>query len=147
MGKFRKRGGIMPQTDGIKLSPKQKLFCEEYAKTKNATQSAINAGYSEKTAGIIGFENLKKPKIIEYLNELYAEALGNAPEGTIATLEEIMEFHTNVMRNKLEDAQANITERQKSANSLYEMLSNNDSTEDNESGVIIMPDVMVVNYE
>ena len=137
----------MPQTDGIKLSPKQKLFCEEYAKTKNATQSAINAGYSEKTAGIIGFENLKKPKIIEYLNELYAEALGNAPEGTIATLEEIMEFHTNVMRNKLEDAQANITERQKSANSLYEMLSNNDSTEDNESGVIIMPDVMVVNYE
>ena len=147
MGKFRKRGGIMPQTDGIKLSPKQKLFCEEYAKTKNATRSAINAGYSEKTAKEMGYENLTKPHIQEYLNELYAEALGNAPEGTIATLEEIMEFHTNVMRNKLEDAQANITERQKSANSLYEMLSNNDSTEDNESGVIIMPDVMVVNYE
>ena len=137
----------MPQTDGIKLSPKQKLFCEEYAKTKNATRSAINAGYSEKTAKEMGYENLTKPHIQEYLNELYAEALGNAPEGTIATLEEIMEFHTNVMRNKLEDAQANITERQKSANSLYEMLSNNDSTEDNESGVIIMPDVMVVNYE
>lgn len=137
----------MPQMDGIKLSPKQKLFCEEYAKTKNATQSAINAGYSEKTAGIIGFENLKKPKIIEYLDKLYAEAIGNAPEGTIATLEEIMEFHTNVMRNKLEDAQANITERQKSANSLFEMLERRDSSEDGEVGVIIMPDVKVVDYE
>lgn len=137
----------MPQMDGIKLSPKQKLFCEEYAKTKNATQSAINAGYSEKTAGIIGFENLKKPKIVEYLDELYAEALGNAPEGTIATLEEIMEFHTNVMRNKLEDAQANITERQKSANSLFEMLSKGNDGNEDESGVIIMPDVKVVDYE
>lgn len=137
----------MPQTDGIKLSPKQKLFCEEYAKTKNATQSAINAGYSEKTAGIIGFENLKKPKIVEYLDELYAEALGNAPEGTIATLEEIMEFHTNVMRNKLDDASANITERQKSANSLFEMLSKGNDGNDDESGVIIMPDVKAVGDE
>ena len=137
----------MPQTDGIKLSPKQKLFCEEYAKTKNATQSAINAGYSKNTAKEMGYENLTKPHIQEYLNELYAEALGNAPEGTIATLEEIMEFHTNVMRNKLEDAHANITERQKSANSLYEMLSKENDGNDDKSGVIIMPDVKVVDYE
>lgn len=147
MGKFRKRGGIMPQTDGIKLSPKQKLFCEEYAKTKNATQAAINAGYSEKTAKEMGYENLTKPHIQEYLNELYAEALGNAPERTIATLKEIMEFHTNVMRNKLADAQANITERQKSANSLFEMLERRGGGEEGESGVIIMPDVKVVDYE
>lgn len=134
----------MPHTDGIKLSPKQKLFCEEYAKTKNATQAAINAGYSEKTAKVIGCENLTKPYIQEYINELYSVALGNAPEGTIATLEEIMEFHTNVMRNKLEDAQANITERQKSANSLYEMIhrkiENKDDDED-EVGVVILPEV------
>ena len=133
----------MPQTDGIKLSPKQKLFCEEYAKTKNATQSAINAGYSEKTAGIIGFENLKKPKITEYLNELYSKALGNAPEDTIATLKEIMEFHTSVMRNKLEGASANITERQKSANSLYEMLNNSDGDDNDEGGVIVLPEVKI----
>ena len=137
----------MPHTDGIKLSPKQKIFCEEYAKTKNATQSAINAGYSKHTAKEMGYENLTKPHIQEYLNELYAEALGNAPEGTIATLEEIMEFHTNVMRNKLDDTSANITERQKSANSLYEMLSNRNDNEDSESGVIIMPDVKAVDDE
>lgn len=137
----------MPHTDGIKLSPKQKLFCEEYAKTKNATQAAINAGYSKKTAKVMGYENLTKPYIQEYIKELYSEALGNAPEGTIATLEEIMRFHTNVMRNKLDDASANITERQKSANSLFEMLERRDSGEDGESGVIIMPDVKVVDYE
>ena len=137
----------MPHTDGIKLSPKQKLFCEEYAKTKNATQAAINAGYSKKTAKEMGYENLTKPHIQEYINDLYAEALGNAPEGTIATLEEIMEFHTNVMRNKLDDVSANITERQKSANSLFEMLERRDSGEDGESGVIIIPDVKVVDYE
>lgn len=136
----------MPQTE-YKLSPKQKLFAQNYAKSKNATQAAIDAGYSKKTAKSIGSENLTKPAIQEYLNELYSEAIGNAPQGTIATLEEIMEFHTNVMRNKLDDASANITERQKSANSLFEMLSNKNDTNDDESGVIIMPDVKAVGDE
>ena len=33
-----------------KLTPKQKTFCLEYLKDNNATQAAIRAGYSEKTA-------------------------------------------------------------------------------------------------
>lgn len=135
----------MPLSEDIKLSPKQKLFCEHYAKTKNATESAIKAGYSSKTADVIGCENLRKPNVQSYLNELYAEAIGNAPEGTIATIEEIMQFHTNVMRNKEEGA--TITERQRSANSLYEMLKQDDSddSDDNEdeSGVIVLPEVKV----
>lgn len=132
----------MPLSEDIKLSPKQKLFCEHYAKTKNATESAIKAGYSSKTADVIGCENLRKPNVQSYLNELYAEAIGNAPEGTIATIEEIMQFHTNVMRNKEEDA--TITERQRSANSLYEMLKQDDSDDnEDESGVIVLPEVKV----
>lgn len=128
----------MPLSEDIKLSPKQKLFCEHYAKTKNATESALNAGYSKKSARVIGYENLTKPYIQEYLNKLYGVAIGNAPEGTIATLEEIMQFHTNVMRNQEEGA--TITERQRSANSLYEMLSKDEGAED-ESGVIVIPEV------
>ena len=132
----------MPLSEDIKLSPKQKLFCEHYAKTKNATESAIKAGYSSKTADVIGCENLRKPNVQSYLNELYAEAIGNAPEGTIATIEEIMQFHTNVMRNKEEGA--TITERQRSANSLYEMLKQDDSDDnEDESGVIVLPEVKV----
>lgn len=52
----------MPKTaEG--LTPKQKRFVEEYLIDLNATQAAIRAGYSEKTAGQIGAEYLKKPHI------------------------------------------------------------------------------------
>lgn len=54
----------------IKLTDKQKQFCEEYLIDLNATQSAIRAGYSEKTAYSIGGENLNKPEIKEYIGEL-----------------------------------------------------------------------------
>ncbi|MDY3007146.1 terminase small subunit [Anaerococcus porci] len=42
------------------LTIKQKKFADEYIISGNATQSAIKAGYSEKTAGQTGAENLKK---------------------------------------------------------------------------------------
>lgn len=51
----------------LKLTLKQKRFADEYIISGNATQSAIKAGYSEKTAGVIGDENLKKPYISEYI--------------------------------------------------------------------------------
>ncbi len=46
-----------------KLTPKQAAFVAEYMIDRNATQAAIRAGYSKKTAGQIGDENLKKPDI------------------------------------------------------------------------------------
>lgn len=49
------------------LTPKQKKFADEFIKTGNLTQSAITAGYSKKTAGMIASENLKKPYIAEYI--------------------------------------------------------------------------------
>ena len=52
------------------MTPKQKLFAEEYFKDLNATQSAIRAGYSKKTAYAIGQENLKKPEIQKAIQEL-----------------------------------------------------------------------------
>ena len=47
----------------MKLTPKQQRFVAEYLVDLNATQAAIRAGYSPKTAGQVGFENLKKPEI------------------------------------------------------------------------------------
>lgn len=47
----------------MSLTAKQKRFVEEYLIDLNATQAAIRAGYSKKTAGSIGEENLKKPEI------------------------------------------------------------------------------------
>lgn len=44
-----------------KLTPKQIKFIDEYLIDLNATQAAIRAGYSKKTAQRIGSENLSKP--------------------------------------------------------------------------------------
>ena len=57
----------------MKLSDKQKKFCEEYIIDFNQTQSAIRAGYSAKTAYSIGNENLKKPDIQAYIKELLSK--------------------------------------------------------------------------
>ena len=53
----------------MKLTAKQKKFCDEYLIDLNATQAAIRAGYSEKTADVIGCENLIKPNIKEYIKK------------------------------------------------------------------------------
>ena len=45
------------------LTDKQERFVEEYLVDLNATQAAIRAGYSKKTARDIGYENLTKPDI------------------------------------------------------------------------------------
>ena len=42
------------------LTPKQQMFVKEYLIDLNATQAAIRAGYSEKTAMQIGEQNLRK---------------------------------------------------------------------------------------
>lgn len=52
-----------------KLTDKQKLFAKEYLKDLNATQAAIRAGYSEKTAEVIGHENLRKPNLAKYIQK------------------------------------------------------------------------------
>jgi phage terminase small subunit len=51
------------------MTPKQQRFVQEYLVDLNATQAAIRAGYSEKTAYEIGHENLRKPEIQTALEE------------------------------------------------------------------------------
>lgn len=55
-----------------KLTPKQQRFVEEYLVDLNATQAAIRAGYSPKTAKDIGCENLAKPNIKSYIDRAIA---------------------------------------------------------------------------
>lgn len=47
----------------MKLTPKQQAFINEYLIDLNATQAAIRAGYSKKTAYRTGCDNLKKAHI------------------------------------------------------------------------------------
>ncbi len=78
------------------MTPKQKRFCDEYLIDTNATQAAIRAGYSEKTAYSIGEENLKKPDIRAYIDERLAEMQSK----TIADATEVMQYLTSVLRGE-----------------------------------------------
>ena len=81
------------------MTPKQKRFCEEYLIDCNATQAAIRAGYSEKTAYSIGQENMKKPEIKAYIDE----SLSNMQSKTIADATEVLQYLTSVLRGEVKD--------------------------------------------
>ena len=79
-----------------KMTAKQMRFCDEYLIDLNATQAAIRAGYSEKTAWAIGNENLTKPYLREYIDKRLAEKEADL----IATQDEVMKYLTSVMRRE-----------------------------------------------
>ncbi len=62
----------------MKLTEKQKLFCKYYLISLNATDAAIKAGYSKKTAKDIGCENLAKPNIHNEIQKLIKERADKA---------------------------------------------------------------------
>ena len=78
------------------MTAKQQRFCDEYLIDLNATQAAIRAGYSKKTAGVIAAENLKKPMICEYIEKRLAEK----EKELIADQDEVMRYLTAVMRRE-----------------------------------------------
>lgn len=55
------------------LTDKQEMFCREYLIDLNATQAAIRAGYSAKTANRTASENLSKPDVQSRIAELKAQ--------------------------------------------------------------------------
>ena len=62
------------------LTTKQRLFVEAYLSCLNATEAARRAGYSERTAYSIGWENLKKPEIAAAIQSGLAERAMPADE-------------------------------------------------------------------
>ena len=79
-----------------KMTDKQKRFCDEYLIDLNATQAAIRAGYSEKTANRIGTENLSKLVVKKYIEERMAEK----EKKLIASQDEVLKYLTSVMRGE-----------------------------------------------
>ena len=105
----------------VALTQKQKRFCEEYIKTANASASAVAAGYSKKTAGAIGAENLKKPQIAAYIKKRIDEQ----DAALVADSNEILKFYTAVMRGEVKDQfglDSSLTDRLKAADSLAKRL-------------------------
>lgn len=83
-----------------KLTKKERIFADEYVKTTNGTQSAITAGYSEKTASVTASKMLRKPKVRQYIDAIMDER----SKDTIATADEVLEYLTRVVRGEEKDA-------------------------------------------
>ena len=79
------------------MTLKQQRFADEYIITGNATQAAIKAGYSKKTAKVIGNENLTKPYIKKYIDERLAQLESEK----IASQQEVLSYLSSVMRGEM----------------------------------------------
>lgn len=80
-----------------KLTVKQRKFCHYYIKLGNATEAAIKAGYSKKTAKVVGHQNLTKLNVKKYIDS----QLKRINSRSIADEKEIFQFYTNVLRAKI----------------------------------------------
>lgn len=78
------------------MTVKQKRFCDEYLIDCNGTQSAIRAGYSEKTACTQAEQLLKNPQLRAYIDERLEEIQAD----NIADATEVLAFLTSVMRGQ-----------------------------------------------
>ena len=82
-----------------KMNEKQKNFTQEYIKDKNATQAAIRAGHSGKTAYSIGQRLLKNVEIKNYINDL----LDEVRKENILSAIEIEEFLSLAIKGSIEE--------------------------------------------
>ena len=81
------------------ITAKQKRFCDEYLVDCNATQAAIRAGYSKKSAGRNADRLMKNDEIKNYIENQLKEL----HKSTIADAQEVIEYLTSVMRGECKE--------------------------------------------
>lgn len=81
------------------MTPKQEKFCAEYLVDLNATQAAIRAGYSAKTAESTGSRLLRNVNIKSHIALLREREF----ESTIATAKEAEAFLAKAMRGDIDE--------------------------------------------
>ena len=103
------------------LNQRQIRFVQNYMKTNNITHSAIDAGYSPKTAHVQGCNLLKNTKVSAYINAINERIESDK----IADIEEVMQYLTSVMRGEKKDQfdlDPALSERTKAASELARRL-------------------------
>ena len=118
----------------MKLNPKQQKFCDEYLIDMNATQAAIRAGYSKKTAKEQASRLLTNVHVKEYVSKKQ-EKLQNK---TAITIENVVNFINEVSQEAREDGDKN--NALKGADMLMKHLGayNADKSEDKSTKVVIV---------
>ena len=80
----------------MKLTAKQRAFVDAYIECRNATEAARRAGYSERSARQVGTNNMSKV----YIREAIAARLEQIESAKTASMKEVMEFLSAVVRGK-----------------------------------------------
>ena len=78
----------------MKLTEKQKRFCDYYIQTGNGAEAARRAGYKGNNHDRIASENLRKLEIKEYVNQKNKELASDR----VADMQEVKELWTNILR-------------------------------------------------
>lgn len=108
-----------------KLTAKQQRFCDEYLIDLNATQAAIRAGYSEKTANEQGARLLANVSVKEYI----AERMKEKESELIASQDEVLKYLTSVLRDST-DSEMVVVEGTGNGNTVARKIRINPSEKD-----------------
>lgn len=85
------------------MTNKQQIFAEEYIKNGgNATQAAVAAKYSKKTAYSLGQRLLKNVEVSAYIAKKMEE-ISREQKRDIASLAELQEIRTKILRGEVKD--------------------------------------------
>lgn len=121
------------------MTDKQRRFAEEYLVDLNATQAAIRAGYSDKTANRIASENLSKPDIQQYISARQAEARARVE----VTQEEILLQLKKIGLSDVCLDDIKVADKLKAMDMMIRMLGYDkpQSVDNDGGGVIMLPEV------
>ena len=109
-------------------------------KTNNITHSAIDAGYSPKTAHVQGSRLLSNVKVSAYINAINERLESDK----IADIQEVMEYLTSVMRGEKKDQfdlDASLGDRTRAASELAKRLDVRAKTVNVDCAVTIIDDI------
>lgn len=80
------------------ITYQQKIFCDSYLISLNATDAALKAGYSENSARSKASQLMKIPKIRDYIDK----RMKKKESKLIASQNEVLELLTQIAREEIE---------------------------------------------
>lgn len=121
----------------MELNARQRAFVEAYC--GNATEAALAAGYSKKTAAFIGAENLKKPQIAAAIKEREKKRLSPV----IASREDRQKFWTDVLKSPDSDMKDRLRASELLAKSEGDFLERREVTGPNGAPLYAPPQIVI----
>jgi len=121
-----------------KLTQKQYTFCLKVLEHGNGTQAAIEAGYSPKTARFTASENLTKPNINAFIDELREEAKSSSVMSVLERKQRLTEIGRGKVTDHLTDDCAGIDIDREKAGSVAEVTSRTEFYQENAEGYAVI---------